>query len=82
MLTHAEWVSAFEHTIRTIFDQEGDTPLVLAFQQNGIQDPTAIINVHHKDIYHLRYTDDQGVERPVPLGHASLIRVLKAYHLH
>ena len=82
MLTHTERVLAFEHTIRTLFDQEGDTPLVLAFQQNGIQDPSAIINVHQKDIYNLRYTDDQGVERPVPLGHTSLICVLKAYHLH
>ena len=30
----------------------------------------------------MQYNDDQGVERPVPLGHASLIRIFKAYHMH
>ena len=82
MLTRAEKAAAFEHTIRTIFDQWGDTPLVLAFQQNGILEPSTIINMHHRDIPDLKYTDDQGVEQHVPIRYLSLICILKAYHLH
>ena len=72
MLTRVERTLAFEHIIRILFDQQGDTPLVLALQQNGILDPTTIINLHHKDIHHLQYNDDQGVECPVPPGHVLL----------
>ena len=45
MLTRAERTLAFEHIIRILFDQQGDTPLVLALQQNGILDPTTS---HHQ----------------------------------
>jgi hypothetical protein len=82
MLTRADKALAFDHIIRVVFDQQGDTPLTLAFQQNVIRDVSEIINMHHKDIIALKYVDGQGVERPVPMGYLFLIRILKAYHKH
>jgi hypothetical protein len=82
MLTRAEKALAFDHIIKVVFEQQGDTPLTLAFEQNAIRDVCGIINMSHEDIDTLKYVNEQGVERHVPIGYLSLIRILKEYHIH
>jgi hypothetical protein len=36
----------------------------------------------HEDIDTLKYVNQQGGERHVPIGYLSLIRILKEYHIH
>jgi len=81
-LTGAQSISAREHIIGTILDQQPGSPLVVALTSAGIEMVFDLIILSETEIDALVYVDQQGIEHPLPVGHRGMLRALSEYVAH
>jgi len=67
------------HVLTDVLKQPGDSPLVRALDEAGINEINDLLTLDHHLRNALTYERDDGTVKPLPIGYKNLLRVLKIF---